>query len=49
MHTIQLCGMTKALGDRYPGALVNAIQPLVVCRFINFAIIVFVFYLTLDA
>ncbi|KAL7942758.1 fungal-specific transcription factor domain-containing protein [Trichoderma barbatum] len=30
-HTIQLCGMTKALGDRYPGALVNAVQPLVVC------------------
>ncbi|UKZ54297.1 hypothetical protein TrVGV298_008105 [Trichoderma virens] len=30
-HTIQLCGMTKALGDKYPGALVNAVQPLVVC------------------
>ncbi|KAL7932839.1 fungal-specific transcription factor domain-containing protein [Trichoderma chlorosporum] len=30
-HTIQLCGMTKALGDQYPGALVNAVQPLVVC------------------
>ncbi|EGR51027.1 uncharacterized protein TRIREDRAFT_104071 [Trichoderma reesei QM6a] len=30
-HTIQLCGMTKALGDRYAGALVNAVQPLVVC------------------
>lgn len=32
-HTIQLCGMTKALGDKYPGALVNAVQPLVVCEF----------------
>lgn len=31
-HTIQLCGMTKALGDRYAGALVNAVQPLVVCK-----------------
>ncbi|KAL7807438.1 fungal-specific transcription factor domain-containing protein [Trichoderma gracile] len=30
-HTIQLCGMTKALGDRYAGALVNAVQPLVIC------------------
>ncbi|PTB66646.1 hypothetical protein BBK36DRAFT_1118263 [Trichoderma citrinoviride] len=30
-HTIQLCGMTKALGDRYAGALVNAVQPLIIC------------------
>ncbi|CAM1502646.1 Fc.00g074220.m01.CDS01 [Cosmosporella sp. VM-42] len=30
-HTIQLCGMTHALGDKHPGALVNAIQPLVIC------------------
>ncbi|KAJ5805068.1 hypothetical protein N7474_010955 [Penicillium riverlandense] len=30
-HTIQLCGMTKALGSNHPGALVNAIQPLVIC------------------
>lgn len=32
-HTIQLCGMTKALGDKHPGALVNAIQPLVICKY----------------
>jgi len=30
-HTIQLCGMTKALGSKHPGVLVNAVQPLVVC------------------
>lgn len=30
-HTAQLCGMTKALGNRHPGALVNAVQPLVIC------------------
>ncbi|KFY00132.1 hypothetical protein O988_03501 [Pseudogymnoascus sp. VKM F-3808] len=30
-HTIQLCGMTKALGSKHPGALVNAVQPLVIC------------------
>lgn len=35
-HTIQLCGMTKALGDKYSGALVNAVQPLVVCKCCHF-------------
>ena len=29
-HTLQLCGITSALGDRSPGALVNAVQPLVI-------------------
>ena len=24
--------MTKALGDEHPGALVNAVQPLVICK-----------------
>ncbi|KIV83267.1 hypothetical protein, variant 1 [Exophiala sideris] len=30
-HTLQLCGMAQTLGDRYPGALVNAVQPLMIC------------------
>jgi hypothetical protein len=30
---LQLCGMTQALGNKYPGALVNAVQPLVICEF----------------
>jgi hypothetical protein len=32
-HTIELCGMIKALGSKHPGALVNAVQPLIVCKF----------------
>jgi hypothetical protein len=31
-HTIELCGMVKALGFKHPGALVNAVQPLIVCK-----------------
>jgi hypothetical protein len=30
-HTIELCGMIKALGSKHPGALVNAVQPLIIC------------------
>jgi len=30
-HTIELCGMVKALGFKHHGALVNAVQPLIVC------------------
>ncbi|KAJ2968180.1 hypothetical protein NQ176_g9304 [Zarea fungicola] len=30
-HTLQLCGLTQSLDNRYPGALVNALQPLVIC------------------
>ncbi|ERT02501.1 hypothetical protein HMPREF1624_00800 [Sporothrix schenckii ATCC 58251] len=30
-HALQLCGMTKTTGDKHPGVLVNAVQPLVIC------------------
>ncbi|PMD48157.1 hypothetical protein L207DRAFT_505204 [Hyaloscypha variabilis F] len=30
-HTIGLCGMTKGLGSKHPGALVNGVQPLIIC------------------
>ncbi|KAH8804367.1 hypothetical protein F5884DRAFT_795864 [Xylogone sp. PMI_703] len=30
-HTVQLCGMIKSLGSRHPGALVNGVQPLILC------------------
>jgi hypothetical protein len=29
---MELCGMVKALGFKHPGALVNAVQPLIVCK-----------------
>ena len=32
-HTIQLCGMTKGLRSKHVGALVNAVQPLVICKY----------------
>lgn len=32
-HTLHLCGMAQTLGDRYPGVLVNAVQPLMICEF----------------
>jgi hypothetical protein len=31
-HTSQLCGMIKCLGSKHPGALVNSVQPLVLCK-----------------
>ncbi|RFU25259.1 hypothetical protein B7463_g11080, partial [Scytalidium lignicola] len=30
-HTVQLCGMIKCLGSKHAGALVNGVQPLILC------------------